>query len=113
MAKIRVAKSDREPDRTWYTFRCPGCEDYHTVNNTWQFNGDLDKPTFSPSILLRGTVPITDDEAEKIMNGERITPKPLVCHSFVTDGKIQFLSDCTHELAGHTVELPEVKVSHE
>ena len=28
-----------------------------------------------------------------------------VCHSFVTDGKIQFLGDCTHELAGQTVEL--------
>jgi hypothetical protein len=30
-----------------------------------------------------------------------------VCHSFVTDGKIQFLGDCTHALAGQTVELPE------
>jgi hypothetical protein len=30
-----------------------------------------------------------------------------VCHSFVTDGRIQFLSDCTHELAGQTVDLPD------
>ena len=27
------------------------------------------------------------------------------CHSFVTDGKIRFLNDCTHEMAGETVDL--------
>ena len=32
----------------------------------------------------------------------------LTCHSFVTDGRIQFLADCTHPLAGQTVDLPEV-----
>ena len=31
---------------------------------------------------------------------------PEVCHSFITDGRIQFLNDCTHALAGHTVPLP-------
>jgi len=31
-----------------------------------------------------------------------------VCHSFVTDGRIQFLGDCTHNLAGQTVDLPEI-----
>ncbi|MHC8396108.1 hypothetical protein ACYZT8_21075 [Pseudomonas sp. LB3P93] len=30
-----------------------------------------------------------------------------VCHSFVIDGCIQFLGDCTHELASQTVDLPE------
>lgn len=29
-----------------------------------------------------------------------------VCHSFITDGQIQFLNDCTHPLAGQTVPLP-------
>jgi hypothetical protein len=31
----------------------------------------------------------------------------LVCHSFVTEGRIEFLSDSTHELAGQTVPIPE------
>jgi hypothetical protein len=31
----------------------------------------------------------------------------IVCHSFVTDGRIQFLDDSTHELAGETADLPE------
>jgi len=33
---------------------------------------------------------------------------PSVCHSYVTDGRIQFLADCTHALAGLTVDLPEL-----
>ena len=33
--------------------------------------------------------------------------KDDVCHSFVTDGRIQFLGDCTHKLAGQTVNIPE------
>ena len=28
---------------------------------------------------------------------------------FVTDGKIQFLGDCTHALAGQTVDLPDME----
>ena len=40
--------------------------------------------------------------------GEEAPFKCTICHSFVTDGKIQFLSDCTHGLAGQTVELSEI-----
>lgn len=29
-----------------------------------------------------------------------------VCHSFVRAGRIEFLGDCTHALAGQTVPLP-------
>jgi hypothetical protein len=28
----------------------------------------------------------------------------------VNDGKIQFLGDCHHKLAGQTVELPEARI---
>lgn len=90
MAKIKIATSDANPEYRGYMFNCPGCKEIHVPNQTWGFNGDLDKPTFTPSILV--THP-----------GK---PSPR-CHSFVTDGKIQFLNDCTHELAGKTVELPE------
>lgn len=86
-------------------FFCEGCQQCHGVNNRWTFNGDLDRPTFTPSILVRGTVPITDKEHELLMAGQYVEPKPFVCHSFVTDGKIQYLNDCTHKLAGQTVEL--------
>jgi hypothetical protein len=88
-------------------FYCQGCEQCHGVNNRWTFNGDFEQPTFSPSILVRGTVRVTDEEAKRIMDGEKIEPKKFICHSFVENGKIRFLNDCTHELAGQTVELYE------
>lgn len=35
------------PDKR-HSFICPGCKDTHTVSDNWDFNGDYDKPTFSP-----------------------------------------------------------------
>ncbi len=32
--------------------------------------------------------------------------KCVRCHTFITDGRIQFLGDCSHKLAGQTVDLP-------
>lgn len=35
---------------------------------------------------------------------------PYVCHCFIRNGMIEFLTDCTHNLAGQTVpmvDLPE------
>lgn len=96
-------------------FMCPGCRELHQVavagdaRPAWDFNGDFDRPTFSPSILVRGSRPITDDEHRRIMAGEAIKSEPTVCHSFVRDGQIQFLSDCTHDLGGQTVELPSME----
>lgn len=102
------------------TFKCPGCNDTHTVNvgdgpgARWGWNGDSVKPTFTPSILARSGHYISEDscwckfyqkhsqEAEE-EGDDRFTC--YLCHSFVTDGRIQFLDDCTHSLAGQTVEL--------
>jgi hypothetical protein len=92
-------------------FDCPGCEIGHHVVLTdwtppgktrapddgrpkWVFNGDPAKPTFSPSILVH-----THWGPER---------RSVVCHSFVRDGRIEFLPDCTHALAGQTVDLPDV-----
>lgn len=58
----------------------------------WTWNGDLERPTFRPSILSR-----TADASGEIR-----------CHSYVTDGRIEFLGDCSHELAGQTVDLLNV-----
>lgn len=80
-----------------YVFHCPGCgygHPFEVGSNGWQWNGSLDKPTFTPSLLVWGTRP----EAR--------------CHSFVTDGRIQFLADSHHHLAGQTVELPDWHTDH-
>lgn len=101
-------------------FNCPGCKLYvgasgghvlpvdwtpegkqqspHVANKQkWSFNGDLSSPTFSPSILSR--MPVAGTQG-------------FVCHSFIRDGRIEFLGDCTHALAGQTVELPDLDDEH-
>lgn len=87
-----------------YTFRCPGCNSWHNVKtseNGWGFNGDVEKPTFTPSILV--THEAKPDAAEEFKEWR----EKRVCHSFVTGGRIQFLGDCTHELAFQTVDIPD------
>lgn len=102
-------------------FECPGCGHIHAVTvaddgrhhpgHAWGFNGDGDRPTFTPSILVRTpewVPPVTGENLEEWKrNPWPQTKVETVCHSFVTDGRIQFLGDCTHALAGQTVDLPD------
>lgn len=101
--KIRTTNDGR------LLFYCKGCEKHHGVNSTWSFNNDFEKPTFSPSVLVTGVQDITEEEHDLIMSGVDVEPRRFVCHSFVTDGKIQYLNDCTHEYAGQTIELENIK----
>lgn len=71
---------------------CPGCDDLHAVevkDNAvkWEWDGNRDAPTISPSILVNGREP---------KHGIR-------CHSYVKAGVWEFLSDCDHEMAGQHV----------
>lgn len=91
-------------------FHCPGCREMHVVripphSQAWGFNGNYDAPTFTPSVLVTGVLRLTEEEKARVIRGEEIEPIPFVCHSFVTNGKIKFLDDCTHLLAGQTVAL--------
>lgn len=96
----RLSKVLEEADGMLF-FECPGCSMLHGVNierqgiPAWTWNGNNEKPTFSPSIKVTGKWGL--DQVEK------------VCHSFVTNGEIQFLNDCTHELAGKTVSMVELE----
>lgn len=101
-------------------FYCIGCGMAHRVNvgtgpgPRWGYNESPEKPTFTPSILVRRvqwTPPAYDPEvAEKIKSGEIVQTKvDMVCHTFITDGRIQYLGDCTHHLAGQTIDLPEFR----
>lgn len=93
-------------------FWCPGCNAAHQLRiegqHAWGFNGDGDRPTFTPSVLTWGKARfLTDEESEVIRAGGKVDVPDFRCHSFVTDGRIQFLSDCSHDLAGQTVDLPD------
>lgn len=94
-----INREDRfEPEGARLMFQCPGCECCHFVyvkpvgqKPCWGWNGSMERPTFEPSILVRG------GNIGGLYDG--------VCHSYVRDGNIQFLGDCTHKLAGQTVPL--------
>jgi hypothetical protein len=32
-----------------------------------------------------------------------------LCHYFIVDGRIRYCGDCQHELAGQTVDLPDLE----
>lgn len=101
------------------SFMCPGCNQRHTIgligNNgpQWVWNGDKDKPTLSPSVLVR-TGHYVDGDTENCWcaynreHPDDVDFECVTCHSFVKDGMIQFLNDCTHSLSGKTVELPDI-----
>jgi hypothetical protein len=87
---------------TQYLYWCIGCEEYHQIivgPSAWGFNGDQDNPTVEGSVLVHGP--------------QRSTPaKPEgVCHSFIRDGRIEYLADSTHALAGQTVGMITVGVA--
>jgi hypothetical protein len=96
MGDARFQKHEHD-NEDHIVFHCPGCDFAHSFRTrctppnkpVWKWDGDLILGTFSPSLLVR-------------FDNQR-------CHSFVKEGKIQFLSDCTHDLAGTTVDVPQVE----
>jgi len=100
----RVKYVDKEgneidPANEDYRFWCPGCDEIHGIRAKgerpcWTFNGDMIKPTFSPSHLTGWH----DDDGNRFAENR--------CHSYIKEGNIQFLNDCHHDLKGQTVPLP-------
>jgi hypothetical protein len=92
---VRVEKMT-DGESVW--FWCPGCETHHRITfPRWHFNGDLVKPTLTPSVLVT------------YEDGPKFTPKR--CHLYVTNGQLHFLNDSTHALAGRAVEMSPIAES--
>lgn len=94
--KIKYQKGHDYSDNEDYMFWCNGCDALHTIRAggnkpVWTFNGDMVKPTFSPSHLT-GSKKFTERR----------------CHSFIENGNIRYLNDCHHDLKGQTVPLPTI-----
>lgn len=89
--------TDESGDHVEWAFWCPGCKTNHSYciqrknpvdkGPVWEWNGSEEKPTFTPSLLVWGSRP------------------DARCHIFVTDGKIQYLGDCAHELKNTTIDM--------
>ena len=69
-------------------YACPGCNYYHDIPITgdkkWKYNDDIESPTLTQSVKTQ--------YGRDGRNG--------ICHHFLRNGKIEFLSDCTHKLSG-------------
>lgn len=90
--KLRILESEKFKR---YLFFCPGCQRTHSydVGNTkpsWNFNGNLELPTFTPSLLCNQHYPSSR------------------CHLHITNGKIIYCNDCHHELKGQTVDMVDL-----
>lgn len=94
---IQMAESEHGfcvPGEVIWNWWCPGCECLHWTRTKgsepcWGWDGSTSKPTFTPSVLVR--------------SGN--ASGPTVCHSFVTNGVIHYLDDCTHPLKGQNVPM--------
>jgi hypothetical protein len=100
-----------------YSHWCPACGETHHIWTegrglyNWQFSGDLERPTFAPSVKITGKQTVIDERGEWTggwVYGPDGKALDLVCHYFVTMGTLRFCGDCTHALAGQDVPLPEL-----
>lgn len=102
-----------------YSHWCPGCGEMHAIytekpnayneSPVWTFNGDVNKPTFSPSVRITGKQTVRDAKGEWTGEWVRDANGNVVdecCHYIMADGQIQFCADSTHALKGQTVPLP-------
>lgn len=95
-------------------FWCPGCNEPHAIEygaDRWTWDGNMEAPTLSPSILVRSGHYAGPNGGCWCQWDEEHPNDPTkfkcgVCHSDVRAGRIEFLNDCTHALAGQTVPLP-------
>ena len=90
--QVRSFEYTPEVTRRGCVVWCPGCASPHIFwldgpGPIWVWDGNVDRPTMSPSYLVKG--------------GSNQT----VCHSWLREGEWQFLGDSTHSLAGETLSM--------
>lgn len=84
-----------------YSYWCPGCLQAHQFNvsagddplgqgRRWGWDGDSHHPTIEPDMLVQGD--------------------GTSCHHYLRGGRLFFFGDCTHDLAGRLVALPDFPV---
>lgn len=80
-----------------YVFWCPACKEYHRITDSWYIRYDHEFITVRPSIRVK---------CDGYWSGREF--KSLNCHLFITNSRLEYLSDCTHEMAGMTVDMVDI-----
>lgn len=118
--KAELAEAGGDDPHKLIVWKCPGCNESHGVpvkprrNAAWEWNGSLEAPTLSPSVLVTSGHYSPTHRGDCWCSFKRASGEPSVfkcyrCHCFIRDGKIEFLGDCTHALAGSVVPMPDVE----
>lgn len=89
----------------WYLIYCPACKSDHIFavdtpfsnGKQWKFDGNIQNPTFTPSMNISWG----PGETDEIPEGR--------CHFTITQGKVTYHDDCTHEYKGRVIDLPNLK----
>lgn len=94
-----------------YTHWCPACLEMHPLPDSWDFNGDVDCPTFTPSFKHEGVVTEKDENGN--WTGEWVrdsdgNPIKFICHYILTDGILNFCGDCSHDMKNLSVPMVEL-----
>src|SRR5579859_2161142 len=112
MPKVKpcVDNVTKKPNGNFY-FRCPatGKQIELSTQSAWStnqivysFNQDVERPTFSPLVLIVNDKHI-GHEMVHLGNAQ------IVNHFQILDGNIRYMEDSTHHMRGKTVPLPELK----
>ncbi len=93
-----------------YAHWCPGCSQMHVLPSSWNFDGNLESPTFTPSFRHSGVKTVYEDgkwtgDWARDANGNTV---PFVCHYTLILGTLHFCNDSTHALASTSVPLPDL-----
>lgn len=92
-------------------------------DGTW--NGDVMVPSFSPSFRHGPNIKAVNDDkghwlgkwfmrdkdGNVVQRGKREpgdTPIMWCCHYIVTNGRVAYCGDSTHEMAGQTIDMPDL-----
>ncbi len=100
------SKLRRGEDRFFHW--CPACEEMHSLPDGWNFDGNLESPTFRPSFKHSGirTVKIDGKWTGEWVRDENGKGIPFICHYILTNGILNFCGDCTHNFSGQSIPLP-------
>lgn len=94
-----------------YAHYCPGCEGLHVIPTNkdpdfsgpnWSFDGNVESPTFNPSVRITYNGP----DAGQLRDSYRAPA--ACCHYFLHDGELCFCGDSTHPLSGKVITLPDL-----
>lgn len=94
-----------------YFHWCPACNEMHILPDGWTFDGNVESPTFNPSFMHSGVKKtFTDGKWDGFAKDAEGKPVPHVCHYILTAGVLNYCGDCTHDLKGQAIPLPDLPI---